>query len=73
MPSVKLSSSTDNHQHHLHYQEAGTGKPVILIHGWPLTSIMWEYQIDHLGAKRFPCDHLRSQRIWTIMQTVGQV
>ena len=53
MPSVKLSSSTDNHQHHLHYQEAGSGKPVILIHGWPLTSIMWEYQIDHLVQNGF--------------------
>lgn len=53
MPSVKLSSSTDHHQHHLHYQEAGSGKPVILIHGWPLTSIMWEYQIDHLVQNGF--------------------
>ena len=44
MPSVKLSSSTDNHQHHLHYQEAGSGKPVILIHGWPLSDAMYEYQ-----------------------------
>jgi len=28
----------------LHVKDAGTGAPVILIHGWPLTGDMWEYQ-----------------------------
>ena len=28
----------------LHVKDMGTGPPVILIHGWPLTGDMWEYQ-----------------------------
>lgn len=30
--------------HSLHVKDMGQGKPVILIHGWPLTGDMWEYQ-----------------------------
>ena len=33
----------------LHYCDFGTGKPVILIHGWPSTSQMWEYQLAPLA------------------------
>lgn len=29
---------------HLHVKDAGSGKPVVLIHGWPLTGDMFEYQ-----------------------------
>jgi len=32
----------------LAYFDYGTGKPVILIHGWPLSKEMWEYQVDDL-------------------------
>lgn len=32
------------HGHSLHVKDTGTGKPVILIHGWPLSGDMWEYQ-----------------------------
>jgi pimeloyl-ACP methyl ester carboxylesterase len=28
----------------LFYRDWGTGRPVVLIHGWPLDSDMWEYQ-----------------------------
>lgn len=28
----------------LHVKDMGSGPPVILIHGWPLTGDMWEYQ-----------------------------
>src|ERR1700750_2356181 len=28
----------------LHVKDAGHGKPVVLIHGWPLTGDMFEYQ-----------------------------
>lgn len=30
------------------YSDYGHGKPVILIHGWPLSREMWEYQLDDL-------------------------
>jgi len=33
----------------LHYCDWGTGKPVVLIHGWPSTSQMWEYQLTELA------------------------
>ncbi len=29
----------------LHVKDMGSGSPVILIHGWPLTGDMWEYQV----------------------------
>ena len=32
----------------LNYSDYGKGKPVILIHGWPLSAEMWEYQINAL-------------------------
>ena len=32
----------------IYYNDYGTGKPVILIHGWPLSNEMWEYQINTL-------------------------
>lgn len=28
----------------LHYKDMGAGRPVLLVHGWPLTGDMWEYQ-----------------------------
>lgn len=30
--------------HSIHVKDMGKGHPVILIHGWPLTGDMWEYQ-----------------------------
>lgn len=30
------------------YKDYGQGRPVVLIHGWPLSKDMWEYQIDDL-------------------------
>jgi non-heme chloroperoxidase len=32
----------------LYVKDYGAGKPVILIHGWPLSGEMWEYQIEAL-------------------------
>ncbi|PST83025.1 alpha/beta hydrolase [Pedobacter yulinensis] len=32
----------------LYYEDWGAGDPVVLIHGWPLSHEMWEYQIDAL-------------------------
>ncbi|MET0371235.1 MAG: alpha/beta hydrolase [Sphingobium sp.] len=29
---------------HIHYKVVGSGPSVVLIHGWPLTGDMWEYQ-----------------------------
>lgn len=35
----------------LHYMEAGTGDPVVLIHGWPQTWYMWRGVIPVLAEK----------------------
>ena len=32
----------------LYYEDHGKGKPVILIHGWPLSGASWEKQVDVL-------------------------
>lgn len=34
----------------LYYEDLGTGKPVILIHGWPLSGQSWEKQVPALLA-----------------------
>ncbi len=39
MPFLKTKDSVD-----LFYNDWGTGPAVVLIHGWPLDSDMWEYQ-----------------------------
>ena len=33
---------------HLHYEDHGSGQPVVLIHGYPLSSASWEKQIPVL-------------------------
>ncbi|WP_337964672.1 alpha/beta hydrolase [uncultured Flavobacterium sp.] len=37
----------------LYVKDYGKGKPVILIHGWPLSNEMWEYQIDFLVQNNY--------------------
>ncbi|WP_426349930.1 alpha/beta fold hydrolase [Alloiococcus sp. CFN-8] len=32
----------------LHYEDVGSGKPVVLIHGWPLSGRSWEKQVPAL-------------------------
>lgn len=32
----------------LHYEDVGTGRPVVLIHGWPLSGRSWENQVPAL-------------------------
>jgi non-heme chloroperoxidase len=47
MPHVK--ARTDAHdQVELHYEDHGTGKPIVLIHGWPLSGRSWEAQVPAL-------------------------
>jgi pimeloyl-ACP methyl ester carboxylesterase len=37
----------------LHVTNLGEGKPVVLIHGWPLSNAMYEYQYQELVEKGF--------------------
>ncbi len=37
----------------LHITDIGEGKPIVLIHGWPLSDAMYEYQYQSLAKKGF--------------------
>jgi pimeloyl-ACP methyl ester carboxylesterase len=34
----------------IHYEDWGSGRPVVLVHGWPLSSGLWEFQVPDLLA-----------------------
>jgi non-heme chloroperoxidase len=44
MPHIQTDGETE-----IYYYDWGTGDPVVLIHGWPLTSASWEYQANYLA------------------------
>jgi len=45
----RLQVGTENNAPiELHYEDYGTGKPVVLIHGWPLSGRSWENQVPAL-------------------------
>jgi len=51
MPFITTSSvglSGNSEEVKIFYQDIGRGKPVVLIHGWPLNHEMWEYQYTEL-------------------------
>jgi non-heme chloroperoxidase len=37
----------------LHVTDLGDGQPIVLIHGWPLSDAMYEYQYQYLSRKGF--------------------
>ena len=37
----------------IYFEDYGEGTPVVLIHGWPLSHRMWEYQVP-VFQKRLP-------------------
>ena len=52
MPFLK---TTGAHPTDIHYVDVGSGKPVVLIHGWPLSHRMWEAQINALVDAGYRC------------------
>ncbi len=48
MATIKTSDGVD-----LFYKDWGRGRPVVLIHGWPLDADMWEYQMPALAEQGF--------------------
>ena len=48
MPYITTPDGTD-----IHYHDWGTGTPVVLIHGWPLNSDMWEHQATILALNGY--------------------
>ena len=49
MPRIQVGIET-NTPIELHYQDFGSGTPVVLIHGWPLSGRSWEAQVSALVA-----------------------
>ena len=47
MPFITVPGQNDSDVE-LHYEDVGAGKPVVLIHGWPLSSRSWEGQVPAL-------------------------
>jgi non-heme chloroperoxidase len=37
----------------IHFNDWGSGKPIVLVHGWPLNADMWEYQSVFLAEHGF--------------------
>ena len=50
----------------LYYEDHGSGKPVVLIHGYPLSGASWEKQVPGLREGGISRHHIRSQRLWRI-------
>ena len=48
MPYIKAQDGTE-----IYYYDWGTGAPVVLIHGWPVTSASWENQASALAEAGF--------------------
>jgi pimeloyl-ACP methyl ester carboxylesterase len=48
MKFIETKDATTGENIKLSYKDYGNGRPVVLIHGWPLSKDMWEYQIDDL-------------------------
>ncbi|HEX6885647.1 MAG TPA: alpha/beta hydrolase [Planctomycetota bacterium] len=54
----------------IHFKDWGTGQPVVLSHGWPLSSDSWESQALHLASNGFRVvahdrrGHGRSSQPW---------
>jgi non-heme chloroperoxidase len=48
MSYIKVNSFRSTTPVKIYYEDIGHGKPVILIHGWPLDHQMWEFQFPAL-------------------------
>ena len=54
MPFIK-STQGASEAVNIYYEDLGTGKPIVFIHGWPLSGAMWEYQVIELTKQGYRC------------------
>ena len=54
MPFIQVATER-NYPVNVFFQDYGEGPPVVLIHGWPLSHRMWEYQINALTGAGYRC------------------
>lgn len=50
-----ITSQQNNNPVKIYYEEMGSGKNVVFIHGWPLSGSMWEYQMTELPQHGMRC------------------
>ena len=48
MKYIEFTDKYYNEDVRLAYSDYGSGRPVIFIHGWPLSREMWEYQLEDI-------------------------
>ncbi len=53
MTMIKVNQDRSGKPVELFYEDVGSGAPVVLIHGWPVSQQMWENQIVALASKGF--------------------
>lgn len=53
MAYLKLSDDMGNEDVYLYYEDYGSGRPVVLLHGWPLSHRAWEAQISILVSSGY--------------------
>jgi non-heme chloroperoxidase len=54
MPYIQSGKETGKPVN-IYYEDWGKGKPVVLIHGWPVSHEMWEYQLTELPQHDIRC------------------
>lgn len=54
MPYIKKNAGNSSSVN-IFFEDLGTGKPVVLIHGWPVSHEMWEYQVNALVNAGYRC------------------
>lgn len=52
---IKSNNLQSREEVSLHYEDLGSGQPVVFIHGWPLSGDMWEYQVTELVQQGLRC------------------
>ncbi|MGB5981176.1 MAG: alpha/beta hydrolase [Nonlabens sp.] len=48
MPYLKKTTAQKKENVSIYFEDHGHGQPIVLVHGWPLSGAMWEYQVPDL-------------------------
>ena len=62
MPFVKVGVE-NGADIEIHYRDHGSGRPIVLIHGYPLNGNSWERQERALLGAGYPVHQLRPARV----------
>jgi len=48
MKTIQFNDKRSGEEINIAYSDYGEGQPIVLIHGWPMSREMWEYQLEPL-------------------------